>query len=60
MNDVFDGTLAIRHMNKSDVLDGLITLPKRWDIVIEKQGDYIEGLLTDNLKEIKEYRVHYF
>ena len=28
-------------------------LPKRWDSVIEKHGDYIEGLWTDNLKEIK-------
>ena len=27
--------------------------PKRWDSVFEKQGDYIEGLRTDNLKEIK-------
>ena len=35
---------AIRHMNKSGVLDGIIMLPKRWDPVIEKQGDYIEGL----------------
>ena len=39
-----DGTQAIRHMNKSDVLDGIIILHKRWDSVIEKQGDYVEGL----------------
>ena len=38
-----DGTQDIRHMNKSGVLDGIIMLPKRWDSVIEKQGDYIEG-----------------
>ena len=48
-----DGTRAIRHMNKNGVLDGIIMLPKRWDSVIEEQGDYIEGLWTDNLKEIK-------
>ena len=39
-----DGTRAIRHMNVSGVLDGIIMLPKRWDSVIEKQGDYNEGL----------------
>ena len=39
-----DGTRAIRHMNKNDVLDGIIMLPKRLDLVTEKQGDYIEGL----------------
>ena len=32
-----DGTRAIRHMNKSGVLDGII-LPKRWESLIEKQG----------------------
>ena len=26
-----DGTRAIRHINKSGVLDGIIMLPKRWD-----------------------------
>ena len=31
-----DVTRAIRHMNKSGVLDGIIKLPKRWDSVIEK------------------------
>ena len=35
---------AIRHINKSGVLDGIIMLPKRWDSVVEKQGDYTEGL----------------
>ena len=39
-----DGTRAIRHMNKSGILDGITMLPKRWDSVIEKQRDYIEGL----------------
>ena len=39
-----DGTRAIRHMNKSGVLYGKIMLPKRWDSVIEEQGDCIEGL----------------
>ena len=39
-----EGTRAIRHTNKSGVLDGIIMLPKRWDSVIEKQEDYIEGL----------------
>ena len=48
-----DDTPAVRHMNKSGVLDGIIMLPKRWDSVIEKQGDYTEGLWTYNLKEIK-------
>ena len=45
---------TIQHMNKSGVLNGIIILPKRWDSVIEKQGDYIEGLWTDNLKETEE------
>ena len=39
-----DGTRAIRHMKKSSVLDGIVMLPKRWDSVIENQGDYTEGL----------------
>ena len=59
-----DGTRAIRHMNKSGVLDGIIMLPKRWDSVIGWQGNYIEGLWRDDLNEIKvlikKYRVHYF
>ena len=37
-------TQAIRHMNESSILDGVIILPKCWDSVIEKQRDYIEGL----------------
>ena len=39
-----DGSRVIRQMNKSGVLDEMIMLPKRCDSVIEKQGDYIEGL----------------
>ena len=38
-----DVTQAIRHMKESGVSDGIM-LPKRLDLVIEKQGDYIEGL----------------
>ena len=49
---------------KIGILGGIIMLPKRWDLVVEKQGDYIEGLWTDNLKEIKvllnKYPLHYF
>ncbi|PSN33184.1 hypothetical protein C0J52_27393, partial [Blattella germanica] len=37
-------TRAIRQMNKICALDGIIKLPRRWDSVIQKQGDYIEGL----------------
>ena len=48
-----DGVRAIRHMNKSGVLDGIIMLPKRWDSGTEKKGEYIEGLWTDNLKQLK-------
>ena len=29
---------------KSGTLNGIVNLLKRWDAVIEKQGDYIEGL----------------
>ena len=39
-----DDTQAIRHMNKSGVLDGIIMFPKRWESVVDKHGDYIEGL----------------
>ena len=39
-----DITQAFQHRNKSGVLDGIIMLPKHWDSVIEKQGDYTEGL----------------
>ena len=35
-----DGTQAIRHLNKSGVLDGIIMLPKCWDSITEKKGDY--------------------
>ena len=37
-------TRAIRGLNKSGTLNGIENLLKRWDAVIEKQGDYIEGL----------------
>jgi hypothetical protein len=37
-------TRAIRQINKDGVLDGIVKLPTCWDSVIEKQGDYIEGL----------------
>ena len=59
-----DSTRTIQYMTENGVLDGIIMLPKCWDSVIEKQGDYIEGLRTDNLREIKvlvkKYCVHYF
>jgi hypothetical protein len=37
-------TRAIRGLNKSGPLNGIANLPKRWDAVVEKQGDYTEGL----------------
>ena len=37
-------TQAIRGLNKSSTLNGIENLPKRWDAVIEKQGDYIKGM----------------
>jgi hypothetical protein len=37
-------TRAMRELNKSGSLNGIVNLPKSWDAVIEKQGDYIEGL----------------
>lgn len=37
-------TQAVRQMNKDGVLDGIAKLSTRWNTVIEKQGDYIEGL----------------
>ena len=51
-----DGTRVIRHMNKRGVLDGIIKLPKRWDSVIKKEGDYVEG--NEGVSNI--YRGHYF
>jgi hypothetical protein len=33
-------TRAIRGLNKN----GKANLPKHWDVVIEQQGEYIEGL----------------
>jgi hypothetical protein len=35
---------ANRGLNKSGTLNGMAYLLKRWDAVIEKQEDYIEGL----------------
>ena len=37
-------TQRVRHLNKSGELTGIMDLPKRWKAVIEKNGDYIEGL----------------
>jgi hypothetical protein len=37
-------TRAVRGLNKSGTLDGIANLPKHWDAVTKKQGDYIEGL----------------
>jgi transposase len=37
-------TRATRTLNKSGTLNGTANLPKRWDAVIAKQGDYTEGL----------------
>jgi histone-lysine N-methyltransferase SETMAR len=37
-------TRVIRRLNKSGALNGIANLPKHWDAVIEKQGDYVEGL----------------
>ena len=37
-------TRPTRGLKKSGTLNGIENLPKRWDAVIEKQADYIEGL----------------
>jgi hypothetical protein len=37
-------TRTIRGMNESGTLNGIANLPKFWDVVIEKQRDYTEGL----------------
>jgi hypothetical protein len=37
-------TRFFRGLNKSGTLNGIANLPNRWDVVIEKQGDYIERL----------------
>jgi hypothetical protein len=37
-------TRAVRGLKKCGTLDGIANFPKRWDAVIEKQGDYTEGL----------------
>ena len=39
-----DDTQGIRHLNKSGVMGQIVMLPKRWDSVIENQGDCIDGL----------------
>lgn len=39
-----DVTRRIREINRNGALDGIVKIPKRWDSVIEKQEDYIEGL----------------
>ena len=44
LKEVSAGTRALRGLNKSGILNGIANLPKRWDAVIEKQEDYIEGL----------------
>jgi len=53
-------TQVIRQMNKDYVLDGTVKLPNRWDSVIEKHGDYIEGLLSAIRKKMHFNSVHYF
>jgi hypothetical protein len=35
-------TRVIRGMNKRGTLNGITYLPKRWETVIQKQGDYKE------------------
>jgi hypothetical protein len=37
-------TRAIRGLTKSGTLNGIANLPKRWEAVTKKQGDYTEGL----------------
>jgi hypothetical protein len=37
-------TRAILGLNKSGTLSAIANLPKSWDAVIEKQGDYKEGM----------------
>jgi hypothetical protein len=37
-------TRAIRGRNKSGTQNGIANLPKRWETVTEKEGNYIEGL----------------
>ena len=45
-----DVTEGIQHKNNNIVFDGIILFSKLWDSAIEKQGDYIEGFRTDDLK----------
>ena len=35
---------VILGLNKNGTLNGIANLLKRWDMIIEKHGDYIEGL----------------
>ncbi|KAL1132425.1 hypothetical protein AAG570_010380 [Ranatra chinensis] len=37
-------TQAIQGLNKSGSLQGITNLPRRWDAVSDKQGDYFEGV----------------
>lgn len=37
-------THRIRQLNRNGELAGISNLPRRWESVIEKQVDYIEGL----------------
>ena len=37
-------TQVIRQLNSEGVLSGIPDLPKRWEAVIRRNGDYIEGL----------------
>jgi len=41
-------TRAIRGLNKSGTLYGTANLPKCWDAIIEKQGDYISRRIVNN------------
>jgi hypothetical protein len=34
-------------VKKSGNLNGIANIPKRWEAVVRKQGDYIEGLKRD-------------
>jgi hypothetical protein len=38
----YSGYLSHPRTEKSGALDGIANLPKRWDAVIEKQGDFLQ------------------
>jgi hypothetical protein len=38
------GTAWARHAMCESALNGIANLPKHWDAVVRKRGDYIEGL----------------